>query len=107
MRARVTAAKHKRRQRPATSISLVVLLTLTTPWTKLLAALRSLFVPRMFILVLGMAYRYLFHLLGSVTDMYTARKARMVGAGAGLTGPWLEKALGEWPRAILKRHALL
>ena len=26
-----------------------------------------------------MAYRYLFHLLGSVTDMYTARKARTVG----------------------------
>jgi cobalt ECF transporter T component CbiQ len=65
--------------RVATSISLVVLLTLTTPWTKLLAALRSLAVPRMFILVLGMAYRYLFHLLGSVTDMYTARKARTVG----------------------------
>ena len=66
--------------RVATSISLVVLLTLTTPWTKLLAALRSLHVPRMFVLVLGMAYRYLFHLLGSVTDMYTARKARLVGA---------------------------
>jgi cobalt/nickel transport system permease protein len=66
--------------RVATSISLVVLVTLTTPWTKLLAALRSLLVPRMFILVLGMAYRYLFHLLGSVTDTYTARKARMVGA---------------------------
>ncbi len=66
--------------RVATSISLVVLLTLTTPWTKLLAALRALGVPRMFVVVLGMAYRYLFHLLGSVTDMYTARKARMVGA---------------------------
>ena len=66
--------------RVATSISLVVLVTLTTPWTRLLAALRSLFVPKMFIVVLGMAYRYLFHLLGSVTDMYTARKARMVGA---------------------------
>ena len=72
--------------RVATSISLVVLLTLTTPWTKLLAALRSLFVPRMFVLVLGMAYRYLFHLLGSVTDMYTARKARMVGAEADVAG---------------------
>jgi len=65
--------------RVATSISLVVLLTLTTPWAKLLAALRALFVPRMFILVLGMAYRYLFHLLTAVTDMYTARKARSVG----------------------------
>jgi cobalt/nickel transport system permease protein len=64
--------------RVAASISLVVLLTLTTPWAKLLAALRALFVPRVFVLVLGMAYRYLFQLLGSVTDMYTARRARMV-----------------------------
>jgi cobalt/nickel transport system permease protein len=64
--------------RVATSISLVVLLTLTTPWSKLLASLRGLHAPRMFILVLGMAYRYLFHLLDSVTDMYTARKSRTV-----------------------------
>ena len=66
--------------RVATSISLVVLLTLTTPWTALLASLRSLGVPRMFVLVVGMAYRYLFLLLGSVTDMYLARKSRTVGA---------------------------
>lgn len=65
--------------RVATSISLVVLVTITTPWPRLLAALRALFVPRMFILVIGMAYRYIFHLLGSVSDMFTARKARTVG----------------------------
>jgi cobalt/nickel transport system permease protein len=68
--------------RVATSVSLVVLLTLTTPWTRLLAALRTLAVPRMFILVIGMAYRYLFLLLGSVTDMFEARKARTVVAEA-------------------------
>jgi cobalt ECF transporter T component CbiQ len=68
--------------RVATSISLVVLLTLTTPWTRLLAALRALLVPRLFILVLGMAYRYLFHLLNSVLDMFTARRARTVGDGS-------------------------
>ena len=68
----------------AVSISLVVLLTLTTPWTRLLAALRALFVPQMFILVLGMAYRYLFHLLGSVTDMYTARTSRTVDPDVGV-----------------------
>ncbi|MDQ1449934.1 MAG: cobalt/nickel transport system permease protein [Actinomycetota bacterium] len=62
--------------RAATSISLVVVLTITTPWPRLLAALRALFVPRAFVLVLALAYRYLFHLLGSVTDMYEARKAR-------------------------------
>jgi cobalt/nickel transport system permease protein len=67
--------------RVATSISLVVLLTPTTPWTRLLAALRALAVPRIFILVIGMAYRYLFLLLTAVTDMYTARKARSAGAG--------------------------
>ena len=64
--------------RVATSVSLVVLLTVTTPWPRLLAALRALHVPRMFVLVAGMAHRYLFLLLGSVVDMYTARKARTV-----------------------------
>jgi cobalt ECF transporter T component CbiQ len=68
--------------RVATSVSLVVLLTLTTPWTRLLAALRALAVPRIFILVIGMAYRYLFLLLNSVTDMFQARKARSVAAQA-------------------------
>jgi cobalt/nickel transport system permease protein len=65
--------------RVAVSISLVVLLTLTTPWVRLLAALRSLGVPRLFVLVIGMAYRYLFLLLGTVTDMYEARRSRAVG----------------------------
>jgi cobalt ECF transporter T component CbiQ len=64
--------------RVATSISLVVLLTLTTPWYRLLAGLRGLRAPRLFVAVLAMAYRYVFLLLGSVTDMYTARKARTV-----------------------------
>ncbi|HLI57708.1 MAG TPA: cobalt ECF transporter T component CbiQ, partial [Actinomycetota bacterium] len=68
--------------RVAVSISIVVLLTLTTSWTKLMAALRALAVPRIFIQVMAMAYRYIYHLLGSVEDMYTSRKARMVGAEA-------------------------
>lgn len=66
--------------RVATSVSLVVLLTLTTPWTRLLAGLRALAVPRIFVLVIGMAYRYVFLLLDAVTEMYQARKARTVGA---------------------------
>jgi cobalt ECF transporter T component CbiQ len=66
--------------RVATSISLVVLLTLTTFWPRLLSALRALFVPRLLVLVLGMAYRYLFVLLDSVSEMVTARRARTIGA---------------------------
>jgi cobalt/nickel transport system permease protein len=66
--------------RVATSISFAVLLTLTTPWNRLLGALRALRVPTMFVLVLGMAYRYVFHLLTAVSDMYLARRSRTVGA---------------------------
>lgn len=66
--------------RVAVSISLVVLLTLTTPWIKLLSGLRALGVPRIFVLIIGMCYRYIFLLLGSVTDMYESRKSRTVGA---------------------------
>ncbi|WP_433087705.1 cobalt ECF transporter T component CbiQ [Dactylosporangium sp. CA-052675] len=69
--------------RVATSISLVVLLTLTTPWARLLAALRALGVPKIFVLIIGMAYRYLFLLLDAVDDMYTARKARTLVADGG------------------------
>jgi cobalt/nickel transport system permease protein len=65
--------------RVAVSISLVVLLTLTTPWVRLLAALRSLGVPRIFIMIIGMAYRYIFLLLGTVTEMFQARQARTPG----------------------------
>ena len=66
--------------RVATSVSLVVLLTLTTPWTRLLAGLRALGVPRIFILIIGMAYRYIFLLLATLTEMYEARKARTLAA---------------------------
>ncbi|HEY0519259.1 MAG TPA: cobalt ECF transporter T component CbiQ [Ilumatobacteraceae bacterium] len=69
--------------RVATSISFVALLTITTRWSRLLAALRAIRLPRMFVLVLGMAYRYVFHLLSCVTDMYEARKARTVDVRTG------------------------
>jgi cobalt ECF transporter T component CbiQ len=64
--------------RVAVSISLVVLLTLTTRWNRLLAGLRTLFVPRLFVQVLAMTYRYLFHLVTAIGEMYTARQARTV-----------------------------
>jgi cobalt ECF transporter T component CbiQ len=66
--------------RVATSISLVVLLTLTTSWPRLLSALRALLAPRLIVLVLGMAYRYLFVLLDAVSEMITARRARTVSS---------------------------
>lgn len=66
--------------RVGASVSLVVLLTTTTSWTRVLAALRALFVPRMFVVVLAMAHRYVFHLLETVHDQYVARRARTPGS---------------------------
>ncbi len=65
--------------RVATSAALVTLVTLTTPWPRLLAALRALAVPRVFVMILQMTYRYLFHLLEAVGEMYTARRSRTAG----------------------------
>ncbi len=65
--------------RVAVSVSLAVLLALTTRWSDLLKALRVLFVPRVFILILSMTYRYIFLLLDLAAEMFTARRSRMVG----------------------------
>jgi cobalt/nickel transport system permease protein len=72
--------------RVAVSVSLVVLLTLTTSWHRLLAALRAVRVPRLVVFVLAMAYRYVFTLTNAVSDMFTARKARMPGGHDARTG---------------------
>ena len=65
--------------RVAVSVSLAVLVTLTTPWGRLLGGLRGVGVPRVFVLVVNMAYRYVFLLLDTVTDMYQSRRARTLG----------------------------
>lgn len=91
--------------RVASSISLVLLLTLTTSWSRLLAALRALFVPRLLVLVLGMAYRYLFVLLDSVAEMVTARRARTVATKRSRRG---ERLVASFSGGALfgKAHAL-
>lgn len=65
--------------RVAASISLVVLLTLTTRWNNLLCALSIVKVPQIFILTLGMTYRYIFLLLKTMQDMHLAKKSRSIG----------------------------
>lgn len=65
--------------RVVTSVSLGVLLALTTRWADLLKALRVFLIPRVFVLVLSMTYRYIFQLLAMAEEMFTARTSRMVG----------------------------
>jgi cobalt/nickel transport system permease protein len=65
--------------RAETAATLSVLLILSTPWTSLLKALRVLRVPVVLVVILGMAYRYIFLLLESARDMLESRRSRMVG----------------------------
>jgi cobalt/nickel transport system permease protein len=65
--------------RVSTSVSLAVLLVLTTPWNSVLKALGVLRVPDVFVVILGMTYRYIYLLLHTVNDMFLSRKSRVVG----------------------------
>lgn len=64
------------------SISLALVLTLSTRWMAILRALRSFFVPRVFISTLEMTYRYLFVLVRAIEEIFIARKARDAGQSA-------------------------
>lgn len=65
--------------RVSTSVSLTLLLVLTTPWNTVLSALTILRVPDVFLLILGMTYRYIYLLLRVANDMFLSRKSRVVG----------------------------
>ncbi len=65
--------------RVGVAVSLATLLTLTTTWTELLGALRAFLVPRLFITVLAMTYRYLVVFCQSAEEMFIARRSRTVG----------------------------
>jgi len=65
--------------RAETAATLSVLLILTTLWTHLLAALRSIRFPAVLVVILGMSYRYMFLFLQIAKDMFESRESRMVG----------------------------
>ena len=64
--------------RAETCATVVVLVVLSTPWARLLKALRMLGVPAMAVAILGMTHRYIFLLLGLSQEAFEARRARMV-----------------------------
>ncbi len=89
--------------RTAAAVSLVVLLAVTTPWTDLLASIQALKVPKAFVMVLGMTYRYVSLLAGIAREMHFALKSRTrVPGSRGSIARWLG-AVG----AILLRRSLM
>ncbi|MHC1611006.1 MAG: cobalt ECF transporter T component CbiQ [Candidatus Methanospirareceae archaeon] len=65
--------------RVTTAVSFAILLMLTTRWSDLVNTLNRLRFPKMFVLILGMAYRYIFLLLDTIAKMLFSRKSRAVG----------------------------
>ena len=70
--------------RAETSATFALLLILSTPWTHVLKALRNLGVPVVVVAILGMTYRYIFLLLQTATQLFEARRSRIV---APMKGP--------------------
>lgn len=66
--------------RVETTVTLSLLLILCTLWTHVLKALRVLRVPVVFVVILGMTYRYIFVMLETARNMFEARQSRLVGA---------------------------
>jgi cobalt/nickel transport system permease protein len=62
--------------RVLTSVSLCVLLTLTTRHNTLLKVLRLFGIPQVFVMTMGMCYRYVFLFIEIVQNTYTAIKSR-------------------------------
>ncbi len=64
--------------RVATAVSAVVLLFLTTPQQLLFKSLRSLRVPKVYVLTMAMAYRYIFLFMEMIRDLHIAKKSRTI-----------------------------
>jgi cobalt/nickel transport system permease protein len=65
--------------RAETAATLSALLVLTTPWARVLRALRTFRVPVVVVVILGMTYRYIFVILRTALEMFESRKSRTVG----------------------------
>lgn len=64
--------------RVGTCVSATVLLFLTTPRELLFKSLRSVGVPKIYVLTVDMCYRYIFMFMDNVKDFYTAKKSRTI-----------------------------
>lgn len=64
--------------RVATAVSAVVLLFLSTPQELLFKSLRSLKVPKVYVLTMAMAYRYIFLFMEMIRDLHIAKKSRTI-----------------------------
>ncbi len=69
--------------RVANSIALSFLVLYTTPFAEIIKALKVIRVPDAFLIIITMTYKYIFTFARIVSDMYLAKKARLVTMPGG------------------------
>ena len=69
--------------RVETAATLTTVLVLSTAWTHILKALRSLHLPAEIVTMLAMTHRYVFLLIETANQMFESRKSRTVGVLSG------------------------
>jgi len=69
--------------RAETSATLALLLIVSTPWTHVLKAMRSLGAPVVLVAILGMTHRYIFLLVQRAAQLFEARRSRLVAPLSG------------------------
>jgi cobalt ECF transporter T component CbiQ len=72
--------------RVGVAVSLAALLALTTRWSDMMSAMRAFFVPRLFVDMLAMTYRYAILLMNTAAEMFVARTSRSVGRTSNTEG---------------------
>jgi energy-coupling factor transporter transmembrane protein EcfT len=61
------------------SLSVSFLILYTTPFPEIIKALKVLKVPDTFLIIISLAYKYIFIFARTVTDMHLAKKSRLIG----------------------------
>ena len=69
--------------RVETAATLTTVLVLSTSWTQILKALRSLHLPAEIVTMLAMTHRYVFLLIETANQMFESRRSRTVGVLSG------------------------
>jgi cobalt ECF transporter T component CbiQ len=69
--------------RVETAATLTTVLVLSTAWTHILKALRSLHLPAEIVTMLAMTHRYVFLLIETANQMFESRQSRTVGVLSG------------------------
>lgn len=90
--------------RTLSAVTFAWLLMTTTPWGRILSAMRSLGVPAAIVLILQMTYRYIFVLLQSAKELLVAARSRTIGQLGGRQGRAVAGGLGG---ALLSRSVHL